>query len=228
MACFTPLPALLCPPKDPFTPPTGAVVPVVYDTETEETRPLANGESFPGYQCVDAQIVEGEFPPTNQLLNMYKNLQERIKELERKYCECVCVDVECPPGVLKLENIPLYDCYWTAEEGDSNYRTPNPDRYVTLYYIPDALARLNEETGDSVIPSGAVMITSSWAAEDDLYIIYGDGQAIGNDVTFLTGSPDPLDGITPTIVGNFAQGVLTQEDFLAITHVTYGWQCGGA
>ena len=231
MACFTPLPALLCPPTDPFSPPTGAVVPVVYDTETLETRPLANGESFPGYQCVEVDIVNGEFPPTNQLLNLYRDLQNRIKELEQKFCECVCTEVECPecpecpPGVLKLENIPFYDCYYTADEGSPGYAFPDPERYVTLYYVPNIIA--SEDFEGNPYTAGGVLITT--------YIEIGDGITVldsavpsGNGTVFLDGIRGGNVEDTPTILGTWYTGVKTPEDFLSITHVTNEWACEGS
>lgn len=209
MACFTPLPALLCPPKDPFTPPTGAVVPVVYDTETEETRPIANGESFPGYQCVDAQIVEGEFPPTHQLLNIYKNLQERIKELERKFCDCLCTECpECPecPELPYLLNIPVYTCGYNPEEPDF---VPEIYTYVNLYAVPQVI------DGDNRI---GVLIA---AASDYLSV---DQEAYMNDWTFMSGSATG----TYTHQGNAVAGTTSLTAFSSITHLNIlGGPCEG-
>lgn len=81
---------------------SAALLPVIYDPNTGQIRPLGFGEAFPqiagGPQCGCGPIY-GTLEPTKALQDAYADLQRRLKNLEMKFCECVCGPQVTPPPV---------------------------------------------------------------------------------------------------------------------------------
>ena len=82
-----------------------ALVEVVFDPTTNQIRPLRPGEQSPGTDCGTCMKIDALAPPSKQLVQMYWDLFRRLKNLEQKYCNCICgpsAPVPTPPPAVDL------------------------------------------------------------------------------------------------------------------------------
>lgn len=86
-----------------------ALVEVVFDPTTNQIRPLRPGEQSPGTDCGTCMKIDALAPPSKQLVQMYWDLFRRVKNLEQKYCNCICgpstpvpTPVPTPPPAVDL------------------------------------------------------------------------------------------------------------------------------
>lgn len=86
-----------------------ALVEVVFDPTTNQIRPLRPGEQSPGTDCGTCMKIDALAPPSKQLVQMYWDLFRRLKNLEQKYCNCICgpstpvpTPVPTPPPAVDL------------------------------------------------------------------------------------------------------------------------------